>query len=448
MLTFSITIKKIVATTLIGVIITATLPTSFTQAQTATDASRQQLEQELQAVESQIAELEKQIGVTKGEKQTLANKIKQLKNEESRLRLQIKSTNLKINDLEKKLDTTAQAIDTNKLKIVQLRTELAKLVRALQQKDDNMFLLRLFAESGLHKAFVEATNYARLSISINKLVQESKSTQLELNKKQIEFEEQQDDAEKLLALARIQQSALGGKLGEQTQLLEQTKGLETTYQNLLTDSKKHAAEIKNRIYELLGVGTQITFGQAVAIAQSTSKQTGVSAAFLLAILTQESNLGKNVGTCNRPGDPPEKGWRVIMKPTRDQEPFVTITQELGRDPDVTPVSCPMKNKDGSQLGWGGGMGPAQFIPSTWIGYKDKVSALTGKSPADPWDIRDAFMAAALLLKNNGADGTRDGEWKAAMRYFSGSTNTRYRFYGDNVMALADKYKQEIADLES
>lgn len=448
MTTFLAQFKKITLVILVSAMITPVHLTSFAYAQTATDTSRQQLEQELQAVENQIAELEKQISVTKGEKQTLANKIKQLKNEESRLRLQIKSTNLKINDLEKKLDTTVQAIDANKLKIIQLRTELAKLVRALQQKDDNMFLLRLFAESGLHKAFVEATNYARLSISINKLVQESKSTQLELSKKQVEFEEQQDDAEKLLALARIQQSALGGKLGEQTQLLEQTKGLETTYQNLLTDSKKHAAELKNRIYELLGVGTQITFGQAVAIAQSTSKQTGVSAAFLLAILTQESNLGKNVGTCNRPSDPPEKGWRTIMKPTRDHEPFLAITQELGRDPDVTPVSCPMKNKDGSQLGWGGGMGPAQFIPSTWIGYKDKVSALTGKSPADPWDIRDAFMAAALLLKNNGADGTRDGEWKAAMRYFSGSTNTRYRFYGDNVMALADKYKQEIADLES
>jgi membrane-bound lytic murein transglycosylase B len=419
-----------------------------TYAQTATTDTRQQLEQELSAIESQIAELEKQIGVTKGEKQTLANKIKQLKTEETRLRLQIKSTNIKINDLEQKLDITAQAIDANKLKISQLRIELAKLIRALQQKDDNLFLLHLFVENGLSQAFVEATNYARLSISINKLVQQSKSIQQELNTKQVEFEDQQDDAEKLLALARIQQSTLGGKLNEQTSLLEQTKGLEATYQNLLKDSKKHAAEVRTRIYELLGVGTQITFGQAVTIAQSTSKQTGVSAAFLLAILTQESNLGKNVGTCNRPGDPPEKGWRTIMKPTRDHEPFLTITQELGRDPDVTPVSCPMKNKDGSQLGWGGGMGPAQFIPSTWIGYKDKVSALTGKSPADPWDIRDAFMAAALLLKNNGADGTRDGEWKAAMRYFSGSTNTRYRFYGDNVMALADKYKQDIADLES
>lgn len=215
----------------------------------------------------------------------------------------------------------------------------------------------------------------------------------------------------------------------------------------MQDSKKQAAQIRSRIYELLGVGKQITFGQAVEIAKATSKQTGVSPAFLLAILTQESNLGKNVGTCNRPGDPPEKGWKIIMKPTRDHEPFVTITTELGRDPDVTPVSCPMKNKDGSQLGWGGAMGPAQFIPSTWMGYKDKISAITGKTPADPWDIRDAFMGAALLLKNNGADGTRDGEWKAAMRYFSGGTNVRYRFYGDNVMAQADKYKQDIANLE-
>ncbi len=270
--------------------------------------------------------------------------------------------------------------------------------------------------------------------------------QRQLAVKQSAYEAQQDDAEKLLTIAKLQQSSLGGKLDEQNQLLAQTKGLELSYQNLLQDSKKRAAEIRSRIYELLGVGTQITFGQAVTIAQATSKQTGVSAEFLLAILTQESNLGKNVGTCNRPGDPPEKGWKTIMKPTRDQEPFLAITKELGRDPDVTPVSCPMKNKDGSQLGWGGAMGPAQFIPSTWIGYKDKVSALTGKSPADPWDIRDAFVGAALLLKNNGADGTYDGEWKAAMRYFSGGTDTRYRFYGDNVMKQAEKYRQDIADL--
>lgn len=413
--------------------------------ESSTDA-RQQLEKDLQAIETQIKDLEKQITVTKGEKQTLANKIKQLKNEGDKLRLEIKATNVKINDLETKLTKTAKAIETTKSKIGQLRIELAKLLRTMQQKDEDLFLLNILVSDGLNQAFTEANNYARLSTSINSLVQDSKNTQKELNKQQTTYEDQQDDAEKLLSIAQGQQSSLGGKLQEQSQLLEQTKGLESTYQNMLQDSKKTAAQIRSRIYELLGVGSQITFGQAVTIAQNTSKQTGVSAAFLLAILTQESNLGKNVGTCNRPNDPPEKGWKVIMKPTRDQEPFLKITEELGRNPDVTPVSCPMKNKDGSQLGWGGAMGPAQFIPSTWIGYKDKVSALTGKKPADPWDIRDAFVAAALLLKNNGADGTRDGEWKAAMRYFSGGTDVRYRFYGDNVMAQADKYKKDIEDL--
>jgi septal ring factor EnvC (AmiA/AmiB activator) len=62
--------------------------------------TRQQLEKDLQAIETQIKELEKQITVTKGEKQTLASKIKQLKNEGDKLRLEIKATNVKINDLE------------------------------------------------------------------------------------------------------------------------------------------------------------------------------------------------------------------------------------------------------------------------------------------------------------------------------------------------------------
>ncbi|MEO8065807.1 MAG: hypothetical protein ABI643_03060, partial [Candidatus Doudnabacteria bacterium] len=175
-----------------------------------------------------------------------------------------------------------------------------------------------------------------------------------------------------------------------------------------------------------------------------SGQTGVRAAFLLAILTQESNLGKNVGTCNRPGDPPEKSYKVVMKPDRDIPPFIQITQDLGMDPNTTPVSCPQKNKNGSQLGWGGAMGPAQFIPSTWMGYKDKVTALTGKM-SNPWDIRDAFLASAIKLKAGGA-GSVTGEWAAAMRYFSGGTNTKYRFYGDNVVATANKYQADIDNL--
>jgi len=99
------------------------------------------------------------------------------------------------------------------------------------------------------------------------------------------------------------------------------------------------------------------------------------------------------------------------------------------------------------FGWGGAMGPAQFIPSTWVLYKDKITAITGK-PADPWNIKDAFLAAGLLLRDAGASRqTYDAEWKAAMIYFSGSTNPAYSFYGNSVMAIAKEYEQDIAQLE-
>ena len=260
------------------------------------------------------------------------------------------------------------------------------------------------------------------------------------------MEDKKIDTDNLLQIKSIQEQGLKSTLGEQNQLLTETKGLESNYQKMLSDSKKRAGEIKGRIYELFNTGKQITFGQAVDIAKWTSELTGIRAAFVLAVLTQESNLGKNVGTCNRVGDPPEKSWKVIMKPTRDHEPFKTITDELGLPIDTTPVSCPMRNKDGSQNGWGGAMGPAQFIPSTWMGYKNKVATLTGKA-ANPWDIRDAFLASAIKLRNDGADGTDDGDWKAAMKYFAGSVNLKYRFYGDNVLATTKQYLADIAELQ-
>jgi membrane-bound lytic murein transglycosylase B len=177
--------------------------------------------------------------------------------------------------------------------------------------------------------------------------------------------------------------------------------------------------------------------------------TGVRPAFLLAVLTQESNIGRNVGQCylkdpNTGSGIVAKTGKVIsrvMKPSRDVPHFLTICKETGRNPYNTLVSCPMS------FGYGGAMGPAQFIPSTWVMYKDRVRAITGKA-ADPWNIRDAFLAAGLLLRDAGAARqTYNAEWRAAMVYFSGSTNPKYSFYGNAVMSITRQYEEDIAQLE-
>ena len=92
------------------------------------------------------------------------------------------------------------------------------------------------------------------------------------------------------------------------------------------------------------------------------------------------------------------------------------------------------------------MGPAQFIPTTWILYEDAVARRTGNNPPNPWNPLDAFMASGLLLKDNGAGArTHKAERTAALKYLAGGNwaTPSYAFYGDDVMGLAQKYQDQI-----
>lgn len=409
-------------------------------------AEQAELQRQLAEIEKQIAAYSQQLSQIKGEKTNLQNKINQLKNQQASLTLQIRATELQISNLGNKISETQATIEQNVEKAEKLKRQIAEFVRVISERDNDSLLYLLLTHENLTEALLELENSSQISNGLREILDETRATNALLAEQKIQLAEQQEDANNLLSIQSLQRGKLAGAVTEQNDLLRETKGRESDYQAVLSNTQKRAAEIRNRLYQLAGgSSSQVTFGEAVQIAQWASQQTGVRAAFLLAILTQESNLGKNVGTCNRPGDPPEKSWRVIMKPDRDQKPFLQVTEELGLNPDVTPVSCPMKDKKGKQIGWGGAMGPAQFIPSTWMGYKDKVAVITGKA-ANPWDIRDAFIAAAIKLKAGGA-GTVSGEWAAAMRYFSGGTNTKYRFYGDNVVAMANQYQNDIEVLK-
>ena len=260
------------------------------------------------------------------------------------------------------------------------------------------------------------------------------------------LDREKEDLENQLLIQLLQKQRSEEIKKEKEYLLYKTKGKEAQYQAYLKETQQKAAEIRARIFELIGVSKAPTFGEAVELAKYVEKITGIRPAFLLAILTQESNIGKNVGQCylkdvkTGKGVVAKTGKEIerVMNPSRDVPYFLQITKNLGRDPFNTLVSCPMK------YGWGGAMGPGQFIPSTWALYKDKAKAILGKEP-DPWEIKDAFLMTGIYLKELG--GQRD-EWLAAMRYFSGSSWKKYEeFYGNSVMRLAQKYQKDIEAIE-
>ena len=191
-----------------------------------------------------------------------------------------------------------------------LRNLIAEYLRRLRREDAQPLYPELLSGTPLSQIIDNANVYARFTQSLQVALGELKKIKDQLATQEAALELQRETEQNLISLKLLQQDALAGSVSDQNTLLKQTKNKEANYQTALQDNQKQAAAIRSRIYQLLDVSTQINFGQAYQIASWVSEQTGVRPAFLLAILTQESNLGHNVGTCNRLGDPASKSWNA------------------------------------------------------------------------------------------------------------------------------------------
>jgi len=406
--------------------------------------------------EKEVSEIEKDLGKTGVEKKTLENKIYTLRKNIKSLDYQIYQSNLIIKDLGIQVEDTKDSIEKTSLKIEDSKEKLANTLRTIYEEDQKPAIEILFSGDNLSDFFDNLTSLEILSIKNKELLQNIKILKTNLEQQKESLGEEKDDLENMVKLQTYQKAESSKTKKEQEYYLQIT---ETEYQKQLKEQQKveaKVAEIKNRLFELIGVAEGgIKLGKAIEIAKYVEKITNVRPAFLLAIIAQESmrygEFGGNVGQCYLK-DPKTGVGEVIktgrtlskvMKPTRDVGPFLTITGELGRNPYATPVSCPMS------YGWGGAMGPAQFIPSTWMIYRNRLKAITGR-PGNPWDIRDAFLASGLYLSDSGAASqTKNGEWRAAMIYFSGSTtNSKYYWYANQVLIKADNFQRDIEALEA
>jgi membrane-bound lytic murein transglycosylase B len=113
------------------------------------------------------------------------------------------------------------------------------------------------------------------------------------------------------------------------------------------------------------------------------------------------------------------------------------------------------------------MGPSQFIPSTWAAYggivsdgaggfvydraSDAIRSINGGDIANPFNNRDAFIATALLLRDNGSRGTYDSDRTAALRYYAGwggASRPANAFYGNQVMNRKARLADEILILSN
>lgn len=408
------------------------------------DNRRAQLQAQLDQLEAQI-ETQQQILDTKTlERASLERDVTILNAQIKKSQLSIKARDLQIQQLTTGIVQKEDTIFGLNQKLNAELDSLASILREKNELDKTSLVIAALSSQSLSDFFSDLETFDSINTALQDSFVALRDTRISTETQKTGLENQRGQETQLRQVQQLEQQELTIQEAQKSKLIKDTKGQEKVYQTLITENKKSAAQIRAALFELSG-SAAIPFGRALEYAMEAQQKTGVRPAFLLGIIAEESNLGENVGSGT---------WTVDMHPTRDAPIFQKITASLGLNADTMPVSKK------AWYGWGGAMGPAQFIPSTWVLYagypkpdyvydqnRDRIGKLTGNTPPNPWNPEDAFMASALLLTDNGAGGqTRATEFRSAMCYLAGcgnANNKSLQFYGNDVMNLAAKYQAQI-----
>lgn len=390
-----------------------------------------QLEAELSSIEKDIEAQRKILAEKQREGVSLERDIAILDAEISKAKLSIKARTIAVKNLEEDIGEKKHIIGKLSDKIDREIASLAQLFRKTDEIESSSLVEVILTNASISEFFADVDAFESIKSDLNNSINAVKEDKLDTEKEKKDLEDKKAEEVALRQLQELEKKRLEQREAEKQKILKTTKGKEKEYQAVLKSKEKSAASIRSELFMLQG-SKAISFEKALELANRVLAKTGVRPAFLLGIIAEESNLGQNVGTGN---------WRVDMKAPRDTEPFKQITAALGLDPDKMPVSKK------AWYGYGGAMGPAQFIPSTWVGFQSRIAKLTGHNPPNPWEPEDAFMAAGIYLSDNGADKkTPQAERYAALCYLAGCANAKkssYAFYGDDVMELAAGYQRQI-----
>lgn len=414
------------------------IPVFFISAQ-AVDPSlvtdrRAQLEAELAGIEKEIDGYRNIIQDKQNQAQSLERDISLLDAQIKKAQLEIKARNIAILNLQGAIGEKNKTISTLDTKIEREKDSLSELLRELYQIDQSSMVEMLLGYNNLSEFFVQSDSFETIQESLQKSFEEIRKSKAEAESERDDLEDRKAQEQQLKTIQELEKKSIEDKEKEKKKILDLTRGQEKAYKKVLDERAKNAAAIRSQLF-LLNGSKAIPFEKALQYALQVEKGTGIRPAFLLGIMAEESNLGANVGTGN---------WNTDLSHQRcakQRDAFRDITSRLGLNPDAMPVS---------KKAWygycGGAMGPAQFIPTTWLLYESAVSKITRHNPPNPWDPLDAFVASGLLLRDNGAGArTYTAEFNAALKYLAGSNwkNPSYRFYGDDVMGLAAKYQEQI-----
>lgn len=414
----------------------------------SSQADKDYCKKELAQIEAELNEL---LAKQKQQQQhtgTLKGDIDYLNSQINALKSKIKARSLAIAQLKVSINEKSTKIISLEEKIKKQHESIAQLIRNTNDFDNENIIHLVLADGTLSDFYSDLESYASIKEAVKRSVNEIRGIKSETEAERLDLEDKQNKETNAKVELENAQSKVAKSEAEKKVLLSVSKQKEAEYQKLAAEKKAVADRIRAALFPLRD-SQAIPFGTALMYAENAQKKTGVRPAFVLAILQQESNMGANVGSCVitnlKTGETKGVNSGTIfpngIHPTRDLPLLQDIVTSLGRNPLTTRVSCPLASG-----GYGGAMGPTQFIPSTWNAYKSRIATTVGAKIADPWNPEHAIFASSIYLGDLGAGSkTYTAERTAALKYYAGGNwyKASSAFYGDSVMAKAKAIQANI-----
>ncbi len=445
---------------ILGVILGALAPTGELFAQELSPSERAALQAEYDQTLREIEEVEKTIDGLKQQQKTITGDISLLTAQINQAEAVLRQKNLTIKTISGEINQKTQKINTLNTRIERGRVSLAELIRRTRELDSYSLAEAVLSDEDFSDFFADFDSFSAIQKDLQVLFFSIREAKAETEKEKQALAQKKDQEEDAKYVIETKKKEVAKNEAEKKQLLavvDQTKAVQDSF---LAQKQAKAEQIRAALFGLRD-SEGIPFGTALEYANVASQKTGVRAALILAILSQESDLGKNVGSCyvknldtgdgvgKNTGNP----FQQVMKAPRDTVPFQRITSAVGREWSMTPVSCPLGAVYVVGRGFGGAMGPSQFIPSTWEIFRTRIASAVGVKEPNPWNAQHAIIATAIYLKDLGAaGGTYTAERNASCRYYSGRACDNKKpantFYGNQVLVKAAQFQENIDFLRS
>lgn len=425
-----------------------------------TPSEKANCQKELDKIQAEIAETQKTLDGLLVQKNTLKGDVSILNAQIAKAQAEIKQRVLTVSSLTDQIKQKQANITALEARLENDRQILANLLKKKDQNEVEPIYYLLLSSDDLSDMITDVDDVQVINQNLQELFNELETTKDKTKKAKEDLDLKKN--QELDAKYEMEQKkkVIDQNQAEKKQLLDLTAKAESNYQTVLADRQRKAEVIRSALFDLRDA-SGISFAKALEYANYASTKTGVRPAMILAILSQESDLGKNIGSCyvsnlitgDGVGKNTGSPFEQVMKAPRDTVPFEEITTSLGLTWSTTPVSCPLGAKYVFGRGFGGAMGPSQFIPSTWKLFASRIAAAVGVSKPNPWDPKHAITATALYMMDLGAaGGTYTSERNAACKYYSGracdAKAPSNAFYGNQVIAKAEKFQADIDFLKN